>query len=140
MEKPGQDNVWNLFNINNKETRKTLMMPLSLLLNHHWTDFTICSNDPGQLNVSWVKEFSTTSQPSYNLFFFSFLKGVWKSNKKKKTCSPFWRRWDWKVCPVVSHNFKVNNKNIKLAWCSKFTIKALILLSSLYLNRVSISI
>ena len=41
--KKHHNNKWNLFQVNNKETRTTLMMSFWYLCCYLWTDFTHCS-------------------------------------------------------------------------------------------------
>ena len=78
-----QDNVWNLFKINNKVTRMTSMTLLWCLYCQLLTDFTHCSTvsmfDFEQVNTSWeglLKVFMIFSKvfQSLNLFQIKFPK------------------------------------------------------------------
>ena len=53
-----QNNVWNLFTVNNKDTGRTSMASFWCLNCYLWTDFTHCSGvsivDLEQVNAAWV--------------------------------------------------------------------------------------
>ena len=105
-----QDNVWNLFKINNKVTRMTLMTLLWCLYCQLLTDFTHCSTvsivDFEQVNTSWeglLKVFMIFSKvfQSLNLFQIKFPKISCNFVKKEALAQVF----SCEFCQIYQNTF-----------------------------------
>ena len=72
-----QKNVWNMFKVNNKDTRTTSLKSFWCLYCQLWTNFTHCSGvsiaDFEKVNLGWVEAFRAVQRHSVNVnvyFYF----------------------------------------------------------------------